>query len=63
MNITVIIVWLTLCALGCGGMAHTGKGDILDINTSELHQRCPVYMGSKKMVQNVVDMIANKEIA
>ncbi len=46
-----------------GGLAHTGKENILDIEISELHQRCPVYMGSKNMVQNVLNMIAKKEIA
>jgi len=46
-----------------GGLAHTGKEHILDLETNKLHQRCPVYMGSKNMVQDVLTMIANKEIA
>ena len=44
-----------------GGVAHTGKQPILDIKIEKLHQRCPVYMGSGKMVQNVLDTMLKKE--
>lgn len=33
-----------------GGRASTGTRDILDIYPEELHQRVPLYIGSKKMV-------------
>ncbi len=37
-----------------GGSASSGKQRILDIELTELHQRCPVYVGSKNMVEKVV---------
>ncbi len=38
-----------------GGVANTGEERILDIVPSELHQRVPVYIGSKKMVEKALD--------
>jgi len=40
-----------------GGIATTGKERILDIQPTELHQRVPVFMGSKNMVKKVMEMI------
>lgn len=37
-----------------GGRATTGKQDILDIVPTDIHQRCPVFMGSKEDVQDVL---------
>ena len=34
-----------------GGMASTGDGAILDVEPDALHQRCPVYIGSREMVE------------
>ncbi len=34
-----------------GGIASTGSGPILDVPPEALHQRCPVYIGSPKMVE------------
>ena len=34
-----------------GGMASTGKGPVLDVAPEALHQRCPVYIGSRRMVE------------
>ena len=39
-----------------GGMAMTGKQRILELQPSSLHERCPVFMGSKDDVQDVLDM-------
>ncbi len=36
-----------------GGKASTGTRDILDIIPSELHQRVPLFIGSKNMVEQV----------
>ena len=41
-----------------GGLASTGCKRILDIEPEALHQRCPVYIGSPKMVTRVEDFIA-----
>ncbi|HRP90439.1 MAG TPA: class 1 fructose-bisphosphatase [Edaphocola sp.] len=40
-----------------GGMASTGKERILDVKPTELHQRVPIYIGSKNMVQKALDFI------
>lgn len=38
-----------------GGLATTGTQRILDIQPVKIHERCPVYMGSKDDVQDVID--------
>lgn len=40
-----------------GGLASTGKVDILDIEPESIHQRCPVYLGSKKDVEEALSYI------
>lgn len=40
-----------------GGMAHTGKERVLDVVPDNLHQRCPVYMGSKDMVEQLLGLL------
>lgn len=40
-----------------GGAASTGEKPILDVETVALHQRCPVILGSKDDVQDVLDII------
>ena len=37
-----------------GGMATTGKERILDVKPTKLHQRVPIFIGSKQMVEEVV---------
>jgi fructose-1,6-bisphosphatase I len=44
-----------------GGVATTGTQRILDINPTELHQRVPIYIGSKKMVEKALEFVAEKE--
>lgn len=44
-----------------GGIATTGHERILDIKPSLLHQRVPALMGSKNMVNKVLEMIAQFE--
>lgn len=44
-----------------GGIASNGDIDILDIVPTELHQRVPVYIGSKKMVEKVLAMAHAKD--
>jgi fructose-1,6-bisphosphatase I len=36
-----------------GGMAITGTGRILDIKPTSIHQRCPVFLGSKEDVEDL----------
>ncbi|MES2689395.1 MAG: class 1 fructose-bisphosphatase, partial [Bacteroidota bacterium] len=40
-----------------GGIAHTGKERVLDIVPDALHQRVPVYMGSKSMVEQLLGLL------
>lgn len=42
-----------------GGRASTGTRDILDIYPDDLHQRSPLYIGSKKMVDLAEKYCAN----
>ena len=37
-----------------GGASSTGRGRIMDVNPSKLHQRVPVIMGSRNEVEKVV---------
>jgi fructose-1,6-bisphosphatase I len=40
-----------------GGLASTGSAAVLDVQPSELHQRVPIYIGSKVMVEDVLALI------
>jgi len=40
-----------------GGVATDGKNDILDIIPTELHQRTPLFIGSKKMVEKAHEFV------
>lgn len=44
-----------------GGRASDGKMDILDIEPESLHQRVPLYMGSKEFVDMAEAMLAEAE--
>lgn len=40
-----------------GGIGSTGKGRILDVEPEELHQRVPIFIGSKNMVEKAIEII------
>lgn len=40
-----------------GGIADTGNGRVLDIVPNDLHQRVPIYMGSKDMVKQLLELL------
>lgn len=42
-----------------GGIATDGENRILDIEPTELHQRCGYYIGSKKMVEKAMSCLKN----
>lgn len=48
---------LAFVAAAAGGEASTGKERILDVIPTELHQRVPLYIGSKLDVQDAVKMV------
>jgi len=45
---------MALIVEAAGGAADSGNGRILDIEPTELHQRTPIYIGSKKLVEKAL---------
>ena len=45
---------LSMLVEQAGGAATDGRTRILDIKPEKLHQRCPLFIGSKKMVEQVM---------
>jgi fructose-1,6-bisphosphatase I len=45
-----------------GGYASNGYGSILEIQPDELHQRVPLYIGSKKDVELAEEYISGKRV-
>jgi fructose-1,6-bisphosphatase I len=43
-----------------GGKATNGKDRILDIMPTELHQRTPLFIGSKKMMEELESCLDEK---
>ncbi len=41
-----------------GGTASTGRGPILDVQPTELHQRCPVFIGNTRLVKQAEHFIS-----
>lgn len=39
-----------------GGLASTGNGRILEISPTQIHERCPVFMGSADEVKEIIDL-------
>ncbi len=52
---------LAFIAEQAGGLASTGRKRILDIKPERLHQRVPYYVGSKLMVEKVMQFIEATE--
>ncbi len=53
---------LAMVVKEAGGYASDGHGPILEIEPEELHQRTPLYIGSKKDVELAEAFISGKEI-
>ena len=45
---------LAFIAEQAGGMATDGTTRIMDMKPTELHQRCPLFIGSSNMVKEAV---------
>lgn len=43
-----------------GGIATTGKGRILDVEPKSIHERCPVFLGSKDDVTDLLKFYEEK---
>jgi fructose-1,6-bisphosphatase I len=48
---------MTFIVEKAGGLGTTGNENILDVKPQELHQRVPIFIGSKNMVEKAVEMI------
>lgn len=44
-----------------GGLASNGKINILDIQPTDLHERAPIFIGSKEDVEEVLEVIRAHE--
>lgn len=53
---------LAMIAEQAGGMATNGTERILDIEPTELHQRCGYYTGSKKMMEKAIDCLEKARV-
>jgi len=51
---------LAMVVKEAGGYASDGHGPILEIEPQELHQRVPLYIGSKQDVELAEDFISGK---
>ena len=51
---------LAFVAEQAGGMASDGVRRIMEIEPSEIHQKTPIFLGSKKMVEKVNSHFANR---
>jgi fructose-1,6-bisphosphatase I len=49
---------MALLAQQAGGMATTGKQPVLDVQPTELHQRVPLFIGSKLDVEDALGKLA-----
>ena len=50
---------LALICREAGGAAIDGRGDILDLMPTELHQRTPLYIGSRDLVDKAGEFLAD----
>ncbi|MSP07891.1 MAG: class 1 fructose-bisphosphatase [Chitinophagaceae bacterium] len=48
---------LAFLIVQAGGLASTGKENILDITPTTLHERVALYIGSKKMVEEIIALL------
>ena len=39
-----------------GGLATTGRMPVLEIVPTKIHQRAPIFLGSKDDVQEIIDL-------
>jgi fructose-1,6-bisphosphatase I len=54
---------MTFIVEAAGGIGHTGVERVLDVQPTELHQRVPIFIGSKNMVNKALEFIKEKEMA
>ena len=50
---------LAMICQGAGGLATDGRRDILDLKPTALHQRVPLYIGSRDLVEKAGEFLAD----
>ena len=45
-----------------GGKASDGQRRMLDVSPTQLHQRSPIFLGSKQMVDRVEDFVKQSKV-
>lgn len=53
---------LSFIAEQAGGMATDGENRILEIQPKSFHQRTPLYIGSKHLVEKVLEFVASEKV-
>ena len=53
---------LAMVVKEAGGYASDGQGPILEIQPSDLHQRVPLYIGSKQDVEMAEAFISGRDV-
>ncbi len=48
---------MSFLAEQAGGKGSTGKGRVLDIVPEQVHQRCPLFIGSTKEVEIIENFL------
>lgn len=48
---------MTFIVEAAGGLGSTGKENILNVDPAELHQRVPIYIGSKNLVNKALEFV------
>jgi fructose-1,6-bisphosphatase I len=44
-----------------GGRAITGAGRVLDLQPAGIHERCPIFLGSKQDVDRIEALYSGKQ--
>lgn len=45
-----------------GGLATTGTGRVLEVKPSKIHERCPIFLGSKVEVEDMIELYKKHNI-
>lgn len=54
---------MALLVEAAGGMATNGQDTILSIRPTELHERCPIFIGSKNLVTKAMEFVQQNQNA
>jgi len=52
-----LLIWQQ-ALVQAGGLGSTGKGRVMEVDPTEVHQRVPLFVGSKKEVEYLESFIS-----